>query len=145
MKSGLKRLSKNLSNLDLVQVIGDTFEFYDKQITDLARVQLSEGKKGDGTQFDFYKPATVKIKKERGTILMGERIALIDTGEFWSKLITDSFGGSLIIDNKDRGLLAELESRYGDKILSLTAESRSQLIQMMLPDIQSRVIIALTK
>lgn len=143
MKSGLERLLKNLRTINLVTIVGEVLEYYDKEITDLVREQLSEGTKGDGSKFDAYADRTIELKRIRGRILMGERIALIDTGKFWQSLISGVIGGNLIIDDKEQSLLKELESRYGDKIISLTKESRSKLLLLMIDNIQQRAIYQL--
>ena len=85
------------------------------EIVELVQEQLAEGKRGDGTLLPLYSSNTIQDKKERNAILLGSRIALIDTGEFWKSFFTTIYQGSIEIDAKDwkRDRLVE---RYGEEI-----------------------------
>lgn len=49
---------------------------------------------------------------------MGERIALIDTGEFWQSMFATPYDGMVEVDAKD-WKRDELVERYGEEIFQL--------------------------
>lgn len=73
-----------LKTFNLLTEIEEIINENEKQVVELIERQLAEGRRGDGTLLPLYKEATKIIKREKGTILLGDRISLIDTGDFLS-------------------------------------------------------------
>jgi hypothetical protein len=109
----------------------------EKKVTELIQQQLSEGKRGDGTLLPMYKESTKIIKRERGTILLGDRIALIDTGEFWNSIFATAYKGSVEIDAKD-WKRDELVARYDEEIFLLSKESLEELSELVHTELKIR-------
>lgn len=128
--NALEALRNKVQNLNLVQMAEVAINSFDKEITDLVRVQLSEGRKGDNTLMTKYSRNTIKSKSERGTILMGERIALIDTGDFWNSFLSQARSGKLFVSATD-WKTDELISRYGKSIFDLDNESQIKLKELL--------------
>ena len=107
------------------------------EIVGLIHEQLQEGKRGDGTMLPLYKTPTIISKKERGTVIMGARIALIDTGDFWKSMFTDVGYNSLTIDAKDwkKDMLIE---RYGEAILYIDPKNQEYLSTLILPRLKAK-------
>jgi hypothetical protein len=63
---------------------------------------------------------------------MGERIALIDTGEFWKSFFTELGENFISIDAKD-WKRDELVSRYGEEIFLISKPQMSELASLVKP------------
>lgn len=110
----------------------------DDKVVTLVQGQLAEGRRGDGLLLPHYKESTKLIKKMNNTILMGERIALIDTGEFWKGFFASTYGGGIEVDSKEwkRDMLVE---RYGEEIFQLAPDSLETLVEDIFPSLQKKV------
>jgi len=131
------RKVQTLSILDLVEECLAELD-KDGKVTALVHEQLGEGKRGDGTQMPRYSYLTKKSKQERGTILMGERIALIDTGEFWKSFFTEVGENFISIDSKD-WKRDELVQRYGDEIFLISKPQMSELATLVRPILKRKI------
>ncbi len=129
-------LSK-LKTFNLLTEIEAIINDNEKKVTELIQQQLSEGKRGDGTLLPMYKESTKIIKRERGTILLGDRIALIDTGEFWDSIFATAYKGSVEIDAKD-WKRDELVARYDEEIFLLSKESLEELSELIHIELKKR-------
>jgi len=129
-------LSK-LKTFNLLTEIEAIINDNEKKVTELIQQQLSEGKRGDGTLLPMYKESTKIIKRERGTILLGDRIALIDTGEFWDSIFATAYKGSVEIDAKD-WKRDELVARYDEEIFLLSKESLEELSELIHTELKKR-------
>jgi len=110
----------------------------DEEIIKLIQEQLTEGKRGDGSTMPKYTTSTKQSKLKRGTILMGERIALIDTGEFWKSMFANIYDGSIIVDSKDwkRDMLVD---RYGDEIFLISKTQMEYLASLVNPLLNAKI------
>ena len=123
---------------NLILWIEEILESLDKDIVKLIHEQLEEGKRGDDTLLPLYKESTKKMKAERGTILMGERIALIDTGQFWNSFFSSIYQGSIEIDSKDR-LRDELVGRYREEIFLISKTQMNYLASIVQPKLKTKI------
>lgn len=121
---------------NLILWIEDILDSLD--IVELIQEQLSEGKRGDGSLLPLYSLNTIIDKKERNSILMGERIALIDTGEFWQSFFATIYQGTIEIDAKDwkRDRLVE---RYGEEIFMLSKSQMDYLASKVRPLLEAKI------
>jgi hypothetical protein len=126
-----------LKTFNLLTEIEAIINDNEKKVTELIQQQLSEGKRGDGTLLPMYKESTKIIKRERGTILLGDRIALIDTGEFWNSIFATAYKGSVEIDAKD-WKRDELVARYDEEIFLLSKESLEELSELVHTELKRR-------
>lgn len=129
-------LSK-LKTFNLLTEIEAIINDNEKKVTELIQQQLSEGKRGDGTLLPLYKESTKIIKMEKGTILLGDRIALIDTGEFWNSIFATAYKGSVEIDAKD-WKRDDLVARYDEEIFLLSKESLEELSELIHTELKKR-------
>jgi hypothetical protein len=129
-----------------IQGIGENLILWTEEILDgldaeiirLVQEQLAEGKRGDGSLLPLYKESTKKMKSESGGILMGERIALIDTGRFWGSFFSSIYQGSIEVDAKDR-LRDELVGRYGEEIFLISKSQMDYLASLVRPKLTIKI------
>ena len=126
-----------LKTFNLLAEIEEIINENEKQVVELIERQLSEGRRGDGTLLPLYKEATKLIKKQTGGILLGDRIALIDTGEFWESIFATAYKGSVEIDAKD-WKRDELIARYGDEVLLLADDSLEEISKLVFTKLKQR-------
>lgn len=131
-------LSRRLQGLNLVAEIEALLDEMDGRIITLVQGQLAEGKRGDGSLMPKYSPSTKLIKQRKGRTLIGERISLIDTGEFWRGFFATTYSGDIEVDSKEwkRDFLVE---RYGEEIFQVSVDSLSVIVEEMLPSLQKKV------
>lgn len=131
-------LSQRLQSLNLIREIEDILNEMDEKVVTLVQSQLAEGRRGDGLLLPPYRESTKLIKKLNNTILMGERIALIDTGDFWKGFFATAYNGGIEVDSKEwkRDMLVE---RYGEPIFQLAPDSLESLVEDLFPKLQKRV------
>jgi hypothetical protein len=116
----------------------EILDILDKEIVTLVHEQLEIGERGDGSLLPLYSETTKSDKRERGTILMGERIALIDTGRFWKSFFSSIYQGAIEVDAKDR-LRDELVERYGEEIFLISPKQMSYLAGLVRPKLEARI------
>ncbi len=129
-------LSK-LKTFNLLTEVEAIINENEKQVVELIERQLSEGRRGDGTLLPLYKETTKLIKQQTGGILLGDRIALIDTGEFWDSIFATAYKGSVEIDAKD-WKRDELVARYDEEIFLLSKESLEELSELIHTELKKR-------
>ncbi len=129
-------LSK-LKTFNLLTEIEEIINENEKQVVELIERQLSEGRRGDGTLLPLYKETTKLIKQQTGGILLGDRIALIDTGDFWESIFATAYKGSVEIDAKD-WKRDELVARYDEEIFLLSKESLEELSELIHTELKKR-------
>ena len=124
--------------VQLIPIVENILDDLNDEIVGLIQEQLSEGERGDGSRLPLYKESTKLIKKERGTILMGERIALIDTGRFWDSMFSNIYKESIMVDSKDwkRDMLVE---QYGNEIFLISEKQMSYLADLVRPHFFAKV------
>jgi hypothetical protein len=130
---------KKVQSLSILDLIEECIYELDKEgkVTELVKEQLGEGKRGDGSYLKKYSPLTIESKRKRGTIIMGERIALIDTGEFWKSFFTELGENFISIDAKD-WKRDELVSRYGEEIFLISKPQMSELASLVKPLLKAK-------
>ena len=127
-----------LINQNLVSWCEEILQSLDKEIVGLVQEQLSEGKRGDGSMLPLYKKATIISKQERGSVIMGSRIALIDNGDFWKGMFADIGYNSVIVDSKDwkRDMLVE---RYTEAIFYIDPINKQYLSDLLYPKVKAKI------
>ena len=136
--NAFQRLSRNLKTLNLPSLLTETLDDYQEDIVTAIQEQLAEGKRGDGTNLPPYKESTKLLKRERGTIFMGDRIALIDTGDFWRSMFATAYDSMIEVDAKDwkRDMLVE---RYGEAIFQISHTQWEAIYEKAETDYKQRV------
>lgn len=127
-------------NQVLPKLVEESLNELSDEIVQFNKEQLREGKRSDDTLLPYYSNRTINIKQSKGRIIMGRRIALIDTGDFWGSMWAKAENGNLTIfaDDYKTIMLAE---RYGDKIFGLDPENHDllkfRLFEILKPKINS--------
>ena len=122
----------------LLSIIETALEQLEPEIVKAVQEQLAVGKRGDETYLKKYSPLTIKRKTEQNRIIMGERIALIDTGDFWNAMFLEVINGTFSIDSKD-WKRDELVVRYGEEIFMLSDKQAEHIAGLAFPIIQEEV------
>jgi hypothetical protein len=136
--NGFLQLSKKTQSLNLIQILEQVLDSMHGKIVILIQEQLAEGKKGDDSLLPKYTPFTIRKKLEDSSIIMGERIALIDEGDFWRGMFAVVEGGSIFIDSTD--FKSEmLIDRYGEEIFQMSSESLKSIVSEVFPEFKKRV------
>ena len=69
---------------------------------------------------------------------MGERIALIDEGDFWRGMFAVVEGGNIFIDSTD-WKSEMLIDRYGEEIFQMSSESLKSIVSEVFPEFKKKV------
>ncbi len=130
LKRNVNALSDNLNNM-VLEVLDD----HELQIKELIHIQLRKGERGDGQLITPQYSDAYAQKKGRDVP------DLKVSGEFWDDIKTEKANDVLLIDadtltRKGFELAEHLEKRYTSKIYELTSESRSKLLELIMPDLQ---------
>ena len=133
----LSEYLNKLKTFNLLTEVEEIINENEKQVVELIERQLAEGRRGDGTLLPLYKETTKLIKRQTGGILLGDRIALIDTGEFWESIFATAYNGSVEIDAKDRKR-DELIARYGDNVFLLAEDSLEEISKLVFTQLKKR-------
>lgn len=138
---GFTELGRRLRILEqgkLIEIFQDVLNSYSKEITELNKQQLEKGIKADESAMKLYSPKTVKVRQIEGNPVKGERIALFDTGDFWSKFWINAYNNELEFysgDSKTEMLIQD----YGESIFGLTTENFKKLGELIMPKVKERV------
>jgi len=138
---GFTELGRRLKILEqgkLIEIFQTVLNSYQKEIAQLNKQQLEKGIKADETLMKQYAISTVKIRQIEGNPVKGERIALFDTGDFWSKFWINAYNNELEFysgDRKTEMLIAE----YGESIFGLTTENFKKLGDLIMPTVTEKV------
>ena len=110
----------------------------DKEIVKLIQEQLAEGKRGDDTLMPPYSYLTVQSRQEKGRPVKGERISLIDYGDFWSSMFTYIGQGMIEVSAKDwkESMLVE---RYGENIFLISKTQMQHLAGLVRPKLEAKI------
>ena len=136
--NGFLQLSQRLQNLNLIQILEDVLDSMHGKIVILIQEQLAEGRKGYDSLLPKYRPFTIRKKLEENSIIMGERIALIDEGDFWRGMFAVVEGGSIFIDSTD-WKSEMLIDRYGEEIFQMSSESLKSIVSEVFPEFKKKV------
>lgn len=125
---------------DVVQKLADSIEEFEKntdqividivkdnsgQVLDLNRLQMFEGKDGNGVEIDPpYADSTIARKRRKGNPY--DRVTLKDEGDFYRLLDLKFSGDSFQIQSNDTKSVY-LERKYGEDIYGLDEERMTQL------------------
>ncbi len=136
--NGFLQLSQRLQSLNLIQILEEVLDSMHGKIVILIQEQLAEGRKGDDSLLPKYRPFTIRKKLEENSIIMGERIALIDEGDFWRGMFAVVEGGSIFIDSTD-WKSEMLIDRYGEEIFQMSSESLKSIVSEIFPELKKKV------
>lgn len=115
----ITQLMNRIDNLNLNKIAAESMRETKKDFVEWQQEQLDQGKKKTGGSITpFYKPATIRIKKEKGQPI--DRVTLKDTGFFYNSIFlvvkeSQKAFAAVSSDVKSKWLL----SRYGENILGL--------------------------
>jgi len=123
---------------ELPQILERIVEQLEPEIIKAVQEQLAIGKRGDDTYLKKYSPLTIESKRKRNTIIMGERIALIDTGEFWNSMFLEVINGSFSVDSKD-WKRDELVVRYGEEIFLVSDKQLEHIASLAYPLLKQEI------
>lgn len=132
------RLKIQAIRTNLIPWCEEILKGFDKEIVGLIQEQLAEGMRGDGTQMPRYSFLTKQSKLKRGTILMGDRIALIDTGEFWQSMFSYIGSGIIEVGAKD-WKESTLIDRYKPEIFLISKKQMSHLADLVRPQLTAKI------
>lgn len=135
----LHELQRRLTAFDIASEVQDSIVATTDAIAELNRGQMFIGKRSDGTEIlPTYSDMTIEIKELKGQ--PSDRVTLRDTGDFQDNIFVDVNSESFVIDSSDEKT-AKLEKKYGDKILGLSKESKSEeyIPLYFLPELQKRI------
>lgn len=131
----LAALALNLAALNrelILQFAREVIEENRPLLEDMNALQLKEGLRSDGSDITpFYTPFTIQLKQEKGQPT--DRVTLYDTGAFWEGIHAQVSGNILEFIGTD-SKTAELEEKYGEKILGLSEDNKSEFVNAYLRD-----------
>ena len=134
----LHELQRRLNNFDIRQEVVETIEETADTIADFNRKQLFAGIRSTGSEIKpAYAPVTVLIKDQKGQPT--DRVTLKDIGDFYDSIDVD-------VNSQTYELVAtdakadQLMDKYGNRILGLTKESRSEYVNYtFFPALKDRI------
>jgi len=131
---------QKVRTLNILDLVEECLAELDKtgKVTELVKEQLGQGKRGDGTLMPRYSYLTLKEKQAKGRTIMSDRIALIDTGEFWQSFFTELGENFISIDAKD-WKRDELVQRYGAEIFLISKPQMSELATLVRPILKRKI------
>ena len=134
-KMGVKLLSRKLKLLtpQIPRLIVECLNDLEKEIVELNKSQLREGKRSDGSILGRYSESTKRRKRaDPSRHLTGDYISLLDTGDFWKSFIFEATENTLFFgatDEKSEMLIRE----WGNTILGLSPEGYAKLAELIRP------------
>ncbi len=134
----LHELQRRLNNFDIRQEVVEAIEETAETIADFNRKQLFAGIRSTGTEIKpAYAPVTVLIKDQKGQPT--DRVTLKDTGDFYDSIDVDANSQTYELVAND-AKADQLMDKYGNRILGLTKESRSEYVNYTLfPALKDRI------
>lgn len=135
----LWELGRRLDKFDISREVRESIIATSPYIIKLNQGQMFIGRRADGTEIlPTYKDSTIEIKKEKGQPY--DRVTLKDKGDFWADISVLVGNDSFIIDDtnvKTQSLL----KKYGDKVLGLSAASKSEeyIPLYFFPELKGRI------
>lgn len=130
----LEQLIKKLKTLDIEALAREVIEDDSNRrfLEDANALQLKEGLRADGSDITpEYSPFTVEEKKIKGQPF--DRVTLKDSGDFWEGIKIKAAGNELTYDATDPKS-DKLQEKYGEDILGLSDENKTEFIQAYLAD-----------
>ena len=108
---------------------------HEATIVDLNIGQMMAGTRADSKPIlPDYSPSTVLAKKLKGQI--SDHVTLRDEGDFQRSMFADTGKFPVTLDSQDYKT-TKLVKKYGEEIFGLTKESKAELSQEMVEDIQA--------
>lgn len=111
---------------------------FDKEIVKLIQEQLAEGKRGDDTLMPPYSYLTVQSRKKEGRPVKGERISLIDYGDFWNGMFAFIGQGMIEVGSKD-WKESMLIQEYGENIFLISKTQLEYLSSLVRPQLEAKI------
>ena len=108
------------------------------EVLALIKAQLGKGYDGKDRPLGFYRQTTLISKRRRNAVIMGDRIALIDRGDFWKSFFLNMYQGSIIIDADDKKR-DRLVDRFTDAIFLLSPKSMEYLSTLVRPLLMAKI------
>lgn len=136
----LERLTKKLKRLkpSIETFTREVIEDNRPLLEDFNALQLDQGLKADGSDITpEYHPFTVAIKKAKGQPY--DRVTLKDTGAFYESIRIKTTRNELTYEATD-SKTEDLQEKYGDAILGLSDEDKTEFIDSYLrEDLQTKI------
>lgn len=120
-------------------LVEETLNQLQEEIVKLNQEQLEIGQRSDGSKMPLYKPVTKQRKLEKGSILTGDRISLIDKGDFWNSFFVKAENGKLIFGATD-WKTEDLIKTYGELVFGLAVEQRTELARLAKPILNKKIL-----
>ena len=138
---GVLSLKRKLGRLlpVLPTLVEETLNQLAPEIVKLNQEQLAEGQRSDGSKMPLYKPITKQRKQEEGRTLTGDRISLIDKGDFWKSFFVKAENGKLLFDATDRKT-EELIKTYGELVFGLSGIQKEALAELAKPILYEKIL-----
>ena len=143
---GILSLNRKLRLLNplLLRMVEETLTLLETEIITLNQQQLTKGEKSDGTFTGEYRETTISRKMLEGRFLTGDKISLLDRGDFWAGFLVKADNGKLIFDSTD-AKTEMLISIYSEKLFGLTSESKTELAKLAKPILYEKITNFLNK
>lgn len=119
-------MQRRLKVFDIHEEVKESIFDTGEDVADFNRKQLFEGIRSTGSEIKpAYAPLTVLIKDQKGQPT--DRVTLKDTGDFYESIGINVESDLLEISASDEKT-DDLIKKYGNRILGLTKESRSEYV-----------------
>lgn len=123
---------------NLIPWIEEILKGFDKEIVKLIQEQLTEGKRGDGTLMPPYSYLTKQSRAKAGNPVKGERISLIDYGDFWGSMFSYVGQGMIEVSSKD-WKESMLVQEYGESIFLISKTQMQHLASLVRPKLDAKI------
>lgn len=139
LEKRLKSIADGLKKMDLVAMAVEAVHNNDAEIIDTVTDDQLFAKGIDGTGSAItptYSPFTVGIKRQKGQ--PSDRVTLKDTGAFHNSVFMEKTDFPIFLNARDM-ITPDLFKKYGDEILDLTEQNKSELVEDRIkPEIQEK-------
>lgn len=134
----LHEMQRRLDRFEILQEVRETIEETAETIADFNRKQLFAGIRSTGKEIKpDYAPYTILIKDQKGQPT--DRVTLKDEGDFYEGIFVSSGSETFDIYSSDEKTEA-LIGKYGEKILGLTKENKSEYaVYTFFPALRERI------
>ena len=127
-----------LVNDKFAEIMHEVLNELAPEIVKINKEQLEKGEKADETLMPYYSPNTIRVRNLDGNPVKGERIALIDSGDFWNGFWAMAYQNKLEMissDTKTNMLIAD----YGESIFGLNKKGFERLGDLAYPLLKQKV------
>ena len=122
--------SDRLKAIAYAQLMKESIKEHEAEISDLNTEQMNQGVKGDGTEIGQYANLAYKGRLKP--------VDLYDTGSFQDKVYVEIYDDVFEMNSSD-SKTEKLINKYGEKILDLTDQNKSNTAELIKPTFIEKV------